>query len=267
MLVHLLLEVLAQLAFAEDHEARVGHLLHHEVRGVDQVALSLVRHQRGDVADHRRAVRQPERLVHVHRPARRATCSTSIPSCTVTVRSAGTPSAIEHLPDRLGRGDEAVDLAVLPARERVALEVEVDAARRDQRRRRSALGRRRSERQRQRRHRHAVRIVRVDDVGLQPLDDPRELPRRRQVHLGPRRDRNQVEPLRGAPAQLAVRVRDQRRAVADRAQPVDGQQHLVLAAAPGSGGVDVEGEHRIGFEVQGVQVHGSSSGFWLRLGA
>ena len=64
-----------------------------------------------------------------------------------------------------------------------------------------------------------------------------------EVHLGARRDRDQVEPLRGAPAQLAVRVRDQRRAVADRAQPVDRQQHLVLTAAPGSGRVDVEREH------------------------
>jgi outer membrane immunogenic protein len=53
MFAHLLLEVLAQLTLAEDHEARVGNLLHHEVRGVDQVPLSFVRHQRGDVAHHR----------------------------------------------------------------------------------------------------------------------------------------------------------------------------------------------------------------------
>ena len=61
VLVHLLFEVLAQLAFAEDDEARVGHLLHDEMRGVDQVALSLVRHERGDVADDRRraAARTP----------------------------------------------------------------------------------------------------------------------------------------------------------------------------------------------------------------
>ena len=71
VLVDLLLEALAQLAFAEDDEARVGHLLHHEVRGVDQMALPFVRHERRDVADDRRAVRQPERLVHVDRAARR----------------------------------------------------------------------------------------------------------------------------------------------------------------------------------------------------
>ena len=55
--------------------------------------------------------------------------------------------------------------------------------------------------------------------------------------------RNQLEPFGGAPAQLAVGMRDERRALAERAQAVDGQQHLVLAAAPGPRGVDVEGEH------------------------
>ena len=71
----------------------------------------------------------------------------------------------------------------------------------------------------------------------------RQPPRRRQIHLGPRRDRDQLEPFGGAPPQLAVRMRDQRRAMADRAQAVDGQQHLVLAAAPGPRGVDVKREH------------------------
>ena len=55
VLADLPLELLAQLAFAEDDEPRVGHLLHDEMRGLDQVALALVRHQRGDVADDRRA--------------------------------------------------------------------------------------------------------------------------------------------------------------------------------------------------------------------
>ena len=35
------------------------------VRGVDQVPLPLVRHERGDVPDDRRVMRQEERLVHV----------------------------------------------------------------------------------------------------------------------------------------------------------------------------------------------------------
>ena len=75
-----------------------------------------------------------------------------------------------------------------------------------------------------------------------------------EIHLGPRRDRNQLEPFGRAPPQLAVGVRDQRRAMADRAQAVDGQQHLVLAAAPGSSGVDVQGEHRLAFSSQGCDV-------------
>ena len=89
----------------------------------------------------------------------------------------------------------------------------------------------------------AVRIVRVNDVGLEPLDDAREAPRRRQVHLGARRNRNQLESFAGAAPQLAVGVRDERGPMADRAQAVDGQQHLILAAAPRPRRVDVEGEH------------------------
>ena len=65
VLAHLALELLAQLAFAEDDEARVRQLADDQVRGLDQMALALVRHERGDVADDRRVVRQPERLVHV----------------------------------------------------------------------------------------------------------------------------------------------------------------------------------------------------------
>ena len=44
-------------------------------------------------------------------------------------------------------------------------------------------------------------------------------------------------------SQLAFGMDDERRAVADRAQPADGQQRLILAAAPGPARVDVEGEH------------------------
>ena len=63
---HQVFEVLAQFAFAEDNEAGVRNLLHDEMRGFDEVALTLVRHQRRDVADQRGAVRQPQRRVHVH---------------------------------------------------------------------------------------------------------------------------------------------------------------------------------------------------------
>ena len=44
-------------------------------------------------------------------------------------------------------------------------------------------------------------------------------------------------------SKLAVRVRDERRAVTQCAQAVDRQPHLVLAAAPRPRRVDVEGEH------------------------
>ena len=158
---HEMLEVLAQLAFAEHDEARVGNFLDDEVGRFYQVALPFVRHERGDVADHRRAMRQPERLVHVHR--RRggdvldvdAFMNGDGPIRRHSIRQ-------EQAADRVRRRDEAVDLPVFPPRERIALQVEVDAARRDERRR--AAARRRAERQRDARHRDGVRIVRVDDV-------------------------------------------------------------------------------------------------------
>ena len=136
------------------------------------------------------------------------------------------------------------------------LQVKVHAPRRDERRRRPPASSR--HRQRQRRHRDAVRIVRVDDVGPQPLEHPRQPPGGRQVHFGPRRERNQLEPFGGPAPQLAVGMRHERRALADRAQAVDGQQHLVLAAAPGARRVDVQREH-IGSGPDGVV---PELGFW-----
>ena len=100
----------AQLPFAGDHEPRVRHLAHDERRRLDQVPLALVRHQRGDVADDRRAVRQPELLVQLRgrRPRRRA--RDRCLRWTVTARARRTPSATQHLADRLRRADEAVHL-------------------------------------------------------------------------------------------------------------------------------------------------------------
>ena len=118
-------------------------------------------------------------------------------------------------------------------------QVEVDPARRHQDRRRL----RRSHRQRQRRHRHAMRVVRMDDVRTQPADDAREAPRRREVHLGAWCERDEVGALGCAFAQLTLRVDDECGAVAESAQPVDGEQHLVLPTAPAACGVDVEREH------------------------
>ena len=60
------LERVVQLALADDDESHVGQLANDARRGGDQVALPLVRRQRGDVADDWRAVRQPERRMRVH---------------------------------------------------------------------------------------------------------------------------------------------------------------------------------------------------------
>ena len=168
-----------------------------------------------------------------------------MPSWTVDRALGGHAVGDEHLADGLRRRDEAVHLPLFPSRERVAAQVKIDAARRDERRRAAtrALGGRRPHRQRQRGHRDAVRVVRVDDVGGEPPDDSREPPGRGQIHLGARRDRNQIQAFGRAAAELAVRVRDQRGAMPDRSQTVHGQQHLVLAAAPRSRRVDVKGEH------------------------
>ena len=135
MLAHQVFQVLAQLAFAEDDEAGVGNLLHDQVRRLDQVALALVRHERGDIADDRRMMRQPERFVNVDR--RRGVDVIDVDAFVHRDRSVGRHAvADQHLPDGVRRGDEAVDLPVLPARKRIRLEMEVDAPRGDERRRR-----------------------------------------------------------------------------------------------------------------------------------
>ena len=182
-----------------------------------------------------------------------------MPSCTVTVRSAGTPSATSIC--RIA-SEAAMKQSTCRCFQR-----ENEFPRRWKSTRRDATsagcaagacgG---AERQRERRHGDAVRVVRVDDVRLQPLDDARQPPGRRQVHLGARRERDELEAFGGAAAQLAVRMRDERGPMPDLAQAVHGQQHLVLAAAPGPGGVDVEGEHQgSGLRGSGFEVQGSSS--------
>ena len=88
-----------------------------------------------------------------------------------------------------------------------------------------------------------MRVVRVNHVRREPFDDAGETPRRREIYFRSGSERNQLEPFGGAPAQLAVGVRDERRTMAERSKAVDGQQDLVLAAAPRPGGINVEGEH------------------------
>ncbi len=167
VLAHLPLELLAQLAFTQNDEARVRHLPDDEVRGLDQVTVPFVRHQRGDIADDRRAVGQPECLVDVD--GRRRQHMVDVDALVHRHRAVGWHAvADEHPPDGFRGGDEAVDLPVLPAGERIALEMKIHAAGRDKR----GCGGGRPEGQRERRHCDAVRVVRVNDVGLQALDDP-----------------------------------------------------------------------------------------------
>ena len=138
VLMHQALEVLAQLAFAENDEPRVGNLTHHQVRGFDEIALSLVRHQCGDVANERRVMRQPQRFVHVD-GGRRGNVR-DIDALVHRHRAIGRHAVgDQHAPDRLGRGDEAIDLPVLPSRQRVVLQMKVDPSRGYERRRRSGI--------------------------------------------------------------------------------------------------------------------------------
>ena len=89
------------------------------------IPLPFVRHERGDVADEQRVVRPPATSCSSAGGAA-FTRARSMPSWTVTVRCADAV-ADEHRPDRLGRADEAVHLAVPPPRQRRCAAVEVDA--------------------------------------------------------------------------------------------------------------------------------------------
>ena len=106
----------------------------HEPRGIDEVPVSLVRNQSSHVADDRRVMRQPERLVHAD--DRRGEDVLDVdPLVTVTVRSSGTPSATTM---RRMASDAHTKQSTWRCfhRERVALQMEIDSARRDKRWRR-----------------------------------------------------------------------------------------------------------------------------------
>ncbi len=119
------------------------------------------------------------------------------------------------------------------------LQVEVHTARRHQTR---SWGRG-TERQRERCHRYGMRIVRVDDLRCELAEDARELPRRRQVDLVARRECHQIGSFARTSMELALAVSDEHGAVSNGSKAKDGQEDLVLSAAPGPGGVDVEREH------------------------
>ena len=88
-----------------------------------------------------------------------------------------------------------------------------------------------------------MRIVGVNHLRPELADDPRKAERGGEIQLVGRRQPDEIVPLGRAARQLAVRVRDEHRAVPPRAQAEDGQEDLVLSPAPRAGSVDVEAEH------------------------
>ena len=84
------------------------------VRGFDEVTLALVRNEGRDVADDRRIVGKEEGFVDVHL-GRRDHVADVDPFMDGDRPLLGHAVGDEHLPDRFGCGDEAVDLTVFPA--------------------------------------------------------------------------------------------------------------------------------------------------------
>lgn len=87
-----------------------------------------------------------------------------------------------------------------------------------------------------------MRIVGVDHVGPPLMDDAGQLPCGGQVDLTARYQADQVGSFRRTAIELALAVRHEHGPVPQGAKPQNRQEDLVLAAAPGAGRVDVEGE-------------------------
>ena len=124
-----------------------------------------------------------------------------------------------------------------PARERVAGEPEVDAARGDERGAGVTAP-----------NDSAVADIAtawgsgVDDVGPALAEDATAATPRRGRSVA-RRQADEIRAFDGAPVELALGMRHEHRPLAALAQPEDGQERLLLSAAPGAGRVDVEAEH------------------------
>ena len=168
--------------------------------------MALVIDERADRADDRRVVRQPERFARAHRRRRGDVLEIDAFVHGDDARASSMSWAEQHLADALGGADEERDLPVLPARERVQLQREVDAARRDQA---PAFGaaspaRRRSRARSPPSPRRADR-GRGRSPGCSSRRMRREPPRRGEIELGARRERNQVRalPTRAAAARRA----------------------------------------------------------------
>ena len=186
--------------------ARVGHLAHDARRGGDQMPLALVR---------RRAPRRCRRRGAPCGSQNVACASTTgclsidprlTPSCTIVDAVGRHAVGLEHAGDHARRGDEHVDLPVLPARERVTLEMKVHAPRGDDERRGvgrdgicSAIAASAT----------PIGSCAWTTSGLTSRDDLAELPAGVDVELAPRREADEPQALARAPPQLAAFVRDE----------------------------------------------------------
>ena len=75
-------------------------------------------------------------------------------------------------------------------------------------------------------------------------EDLAELPGGMDVELAARREADEAQALLRAPLELAAVMGDEHRRLTDRLQTSDELQDLVLSAAPGLCGIDVDGAHR-----------------------
>lgn len=83
----------------------------------------------------------------------------------------------------------------------------------------------------------------MDNLRSDLTNDARQFPGGREVHLAPRSKRDEIGALHRAAIELSLAVRDEHGAMSLGTETKDGQEDLVLSAAPGPGGVDVEREH------------------------
>ena len=127
LVTDLILERRPQLAIADNNESRVGHLAHGDRGGVDEMVLTLVRHERGNVPDDWRLHRQVEGGTDVGgvQPDDPLHVDTFVHDG--DLRS-GDTIGHETVADDPAVGDEPVDLRVGPARERRVADARLDAA-------------------------------------------------------------------------------------------------------------------------------------------
>src|SRR5689334_17322539 len=200
--------------------------------------MALLLRQRANRAHERRVRRQPQLGVNVQR---RLGLHEADIDPFVNRDDAGRVDAVadEHLVDRLGGGNEPIDLMVLPPRKCMLFEMKGHAPRRHERR----AERGGAERQRKRREGDRMRVVGMNDLGVELSDDARQLPAGVKVDFGTRSQADKVVSFGRTPRKLSLRMSDEYRPVTVLAKTEYGQQHLTLAAAPRTRCVEVKGEH------------------------